>query len=403
MIAPEFYWLQFMKRKLVLLIGVNLMCLLVVYGQQAVSTTRKTTAVPTATTKPAPKPTPSPLKRTATSTQTVSQEIKPEQNVAELITQGKSLYRLARFKQALAKFEAALKQKPENDEALGLAAVTAFRLDNQVQSRDYFLRRIELPDQKDSVKAYCYYRVALTYWRDAHDIIARYGDIQNGKPVYHLAERDVSDAKFAITNGLENVDRALAITRNIAEAYNVKNLLHAEAALMASDAKGAKENLELSVKALRRAIELTELSAIGKRGEAADFSQPTVRIAEYARNRDDEEGIDDPMMKIIVGGRPIRRVQAIFPTIRQPRPATDTNDPSAKSVTSASVSGRVIVEVLVSMSGEVVFARVVDGPPELNGAAIVAARSWKFAPAKFEGKPVQVSGVITFPMRIGQR
>jgi hypothetical protein len=333
----------------------------------------------------------------------LTQEIKPEQSVAELITQGKSLYRLARFKQALAKFEAALKHKPENDEALGLAAVTAFRLDNQVQSRDYFLRRVDLPGQKDSVKAYCYYRVALTYWRDAHDIVAKYGEIQNGKPVYNLAERDLSDAKFAITNGLENVDRALAITRNIAEAYNVKNLLHAEAALMAKDAERAKENRELSVKALRRAIELTGVPVVGKRGEAADFSQPTVRIAEYAKNNDDEERLEDPMMKIIVGGRPIKRVQAIFPIIRQPKPATETTDPSAKGVTSTYVSGKVIVEVLVSTSGEVVFAHVVDGPSELNGAAIVAARSWKFAPAKFEGKPVQVSGVITFPMRIGQR
>jgi TonB family protein len=387
-----------MKRKLVLLIGVYLSCLLFVYGQQSVSTTRKTTADNTTTAKPAPKPTPSPVKKTATSTQPVSQEIKPEQSVAELITQGKSLYRSARFKQALAKFEAALKQKPENDEALGLAAVTAFRLDNQVQSRDYFLRRVDLPDQKDSVKAYCYYRVALTYWRDAHDIVAKYGEIQNGKPVYNLTERDVSEAKYAITNGLENVDRALAITGNIAEAYNVKNLLHAEAALMATDQNSAKENRELSVKALRRAIELTQASAVGKRGEAADFSQPTVRIAEYAKNKDDEEKLEDPMMEILEGGRPTKRVHAIFPSLRQPKPATETTDPSANYF-----SGKVIVEVLVSTTGEVVFAHVVEGRSELNGAAIVAARSWKFAPAKFEGKPVQVSGVISFQMRPWQR
>src|ERR1700741_2385044 len=58
-------------------------------------------------------------------------------SVAQLIAQGKALYRAQRLKPALAKFEAALKLDPENDEALSLAAVTAFRLDLQPQSRDY--------------------------------------------------------------------------------------------------------------------------------------------------------------------------------------------------------------------------------------------------------------------------
>jgi Flp pilus assembly protein TadD len=62
-------------------------------------------------------------------------------SVAQLIAQGKALYRAQRLKPALAKFEAALKLDPENDEALSLAAVTAFRLDLQPQSRDYFVRR----------------------------------------------------------------------------------------------------------------------------------------------------------------------------------------------------------------------------------------------------------------------
>src|SRR6266498_1194912 len=79
---------------------------------------------------------------------------KSDFSAAQLIEQGKALYRAQRLKPALAKFEAALKLEPKNDEALSLAAVTAFRLDLQPQSRDYFIRRANLTGQRDSVKAF---------------------------------------------------------------------------------------------------------------------------------------------------------------------------------------------------------------------------------------------------------
>jgi len=74
----------------------------------------------------------------------VTAQTKSTPSVTQLIDQGKELYRTQRFNPALAKFEAALKMEPNNDEALGLAAVTAFRLDNQPQSRDFFVRRAGL-------------------------------------------------------------------------------------------------------------------------------------------------------------------------------------------------------------------------------------------------------------------
>ncbi|MEP7342748.1 MAG: hypothetical protein ABI977_33775 [Acidobacteriota bacterium] len=64
--------------------------------------------------------------------QTTSQD-KPEASAADLIAQGKTLFRTVKLRQALVKFEAALKQEPDNDEALGLAAETAFRLDSQAR------------------------------------------------------------------------------------------------------------------------------------------------------------------------------------------------------------------------------------------------------------------------------
>ena len=338
---------------------------------------------------------------------------KSDFSAAQLIEQGKALYRAQRLKPALAKFEAALKLAPENDEALSFAAVTSFRLDLQSQSRAYFLRRANLKGQKDSVKAFSYYRVALSYWREVHDLVAKSVGIKENKVVVTTPEQNRVNIRFGINNGLDYADKALTILDNFAEAQNVKNLLHAEAALSADSEEVAIGHRRQSVECLRRAIELSKSPAGTKGGEVADFSLPTIRVSEFAHTDEEEGKIEDPMKKLITGGRPVKRTQAIFPGAR-PAKAGNQDDPSAKGVTkdggayslgagrgaltAAYAPGIVKVEVLVSSAGDVVFAHVVDGRSDLNGEAILAARAWKFEPAKFEGKPVQVSAVITFDM-----
>ncbi len=333
---------------------------------------------------------------------------------AQLIEQGKALYRAQRLKPALAKFEGALKLDPENDEALSFAAVTAFRLDLQPQSRDYFVRRADLKGQKDSVKAFSYYRVALTYWREVHDLVAKFAGIKGNKVAVTVPEQNREDIRSGINGGLEYADKALSILDNFPEAHNVKNLLHAEAALSADSEGMAEAYRRQSIGSLRRAIELSKSPAGAKGGDVADFSLPTIRVSEFAHTDEEESKIEDPMKTLITGGRPIKRTQATFPGAR-PAKAGNKDDPSAKGVTkdggayslgagrgaltAAYAPGIVKVEVLVSSAGSVVFAHVVDGRSDLNGEAILAARAWKFEPAKFEGKQVQVSGMITFDMK----
>jgi TonB-like protein len=341
-------------------------------------------------------------------------DAKADLSAAQLIEQGKALYRAQRLKPALMKFEAALKLEADNDEALSLAAVTAFRLDLQTQSRDYFVRRANLKGQKDSVKAFSYYRVALTYWREVHDLVAKFVGIKGNKVLVTTPEQNRADIRSGIKEGLDYADKALAILDNFAEAQNVKNLLHAEAALSAESEEMADEHRRQSVECLRRAIELSKSLAVAKGGEVADFSLPTIRVSEFAHTDEEESKIEDPMKALINGGKPVKRTQAIFPGAR-PAKGGNQDDPSAKGVTkdggayslgagrgaltAAYAPGIVKVEVLVSGAGDVVFAHVVDGRSDLNGAAILAARAWKFEPAKFEGKLVQVSGVITFDMK----
>jgi TonB family protein len=62
----------------------------------------------------------------------------------------------------------------------------------------------------------------------------------------------------------------------------------------------------------------------------------------------------------------------------------------------AHASGTVVVQVVVDEQGNVVSARAVSGHPLLRGVSAAAAREAKFAPTKLAGKPVRVSGVITY-------
>jgi TonB family protein len=76
--------------------------------------------------------------------------------------------------------------------------------------------------------------------------------------------------------------------------------------------------------------------------------------------------------------------------VSKPQPAYP---PIAKA---ARASGTVTVQVLINESGVVVSAKAVSGHPLLQQAAVQAAREARFAPTLLNGKPVKVSGVLTY-------
>ena len=62
----------------------------------------------------------------------------------------------------------------------------------------------------------------------------------------------------------------------------------------------------------------------------------------------------------------------------------------------ARVSGNVTVFLILNEKGEVENVMRAEGPPQLQQAAIDAARRWKFNPTVISGQPVRVSGYLTF-------
>jgi TonB family protein len=64
--------------------------------------------------------------------------------------------------------------------------------------------------------------------------------------------------------------------------------------------------------------------------------------------------------------------------------------------TAVRARGPVAVEVLVDEDGNVISAKGVSGHPLLQQAAVEAALKAKFPPTRLSGRPVQVSGLVTY-------
>jgi hypothetical protein len=352
--------------------------------------------------QPAPVPTPTPTPKPATA--------------KDLIAQGIAQYRKGKFEQAAKQFLAALKLEPNNDEALGYASLTAYELGNLPQARELFQRRASLTNQKSSVKTFSTYMVALTSWRLAHELIAKRGELIVSETVYKLSVKESLEANDYITAGLDTIKQVLALKPDYAEAVNVKNLLHAEAAAIAADASKAEEQRQASLAALRQAMQMQKAST-------GDFGAPTILVGEFAATEEEQNHINDPMLAQVEGGRPLTRATAVLPVIKiapaRPKSQDGLPPPTGVGPGGSAVSigpgqgalrpsktevvqlkgGLAKVEVLVNAAGKVVFARILDAPPATTGPALEAAKKWTFTPPKFEGQPIQVLGVITFDVK----
>jgi len=94
-----------------------------------------------------------------------------------------------------------------------------------------------------------------------------------------------------------------------------------------------------------------------------------------------------PILAGQLNGRALNRPAPVYPAVAR----------------AAKAEGRVTVEVIINEEGKVQSARAVDGHPLLREAAVDAARQWEFAPTRLEGKPVKVTGRISFNFALSKQ
>lgn len=63
--------------------------------------------------------------------------------------------------------------------------------------------------------------------------------------------------------------------------------------------------------------------------------------------------------------------------------------------------GRIVVDAVVSPTGEVTSVRPVTGHPALSKASAEAAKGWRFTPTTVNGVPVELIARITFSYDLG--
>lgn len=107
-------------------------------------------------------------------------------------------------------------------------------------------------------------------------------------------------------------------------------------------------------------------------------------------NINDNSNTELPTPRNLRPGQPISGGVLNGKALSLPKPAYP---PIARQ---AHASGTVVVQVVIDEQGNVVTATAVSGHPLLRVAAATAARGAKFSPTKLSGKPVKVTGVITY-------
>ena len=87
----------------------------------------------------------------------------------------------------------------------------------------------------------------------------------------------------------------------------------------------------------------------------------------------------------VIVGRLVRRVEPGYPT----------------QAVKERIEGSVVIEAIVSETGDITSIKSVSGPPALTSASTEAAKRWRFSPTTVEGVPVPAIAKLTFRYDLG--
>jgi TonB family protein len=197
-----------------------------------------------------------------------------------------------------------------------------------------------------------------------------------------------------IRSGIAATDRALAYDPDFAEAMVYKNLFLRMQANMETDT-GRQKSLIAEADALRsRAMELQKLKTTSNRGVPGGI--PGGVPGPKSSRADDMPAPPPPPPPppppgLDYGTAPVR----VGGNIKPPAKVRDVKPVYPEDAKAAGVQGVVIMEVLITTSGQVGTARVLKGVPMLDQAALDAVHQWEFQPTLLNGAPVPVIMTVT--------
>ena len=145
-------------------------------------------------------------------------------------------------------------------------------LDQKEENRNWVLKRINLPNQTDEIRAQSYYTLAVGYWEDAYKITQKYLIPRTQPPQYKPSKEweagDAEQVKTLVTKGLGYMEDSLKINPKYANCYSYRGLLYREQIKIETDPK-LKD--ELTEKANR---DIEEFQRLNREAQAAAAAQP---------------------------------------------------------------------------------------------------------------------------------
>ncbi len=111
-------------------------------------------------------------------------------------------------------------------------------------------------------------------------------------------------------------------------------------------------------------------------------------------------GVTDNVKTIPPPPPPERRIVRVGGDVKPPVPIS-TPDPHYPAVARAAhVEGLVVIDAIIDEQGDVVEAKVIEGPPLLVSAALDAVAKWKYQPTYLNGQTVSIRTHIQVMFRL---
>lgn len=220
-----------------------------------------------------------------------------------------------------------------------------------------------------SVTVFVFVMAALTTAQDVPKIIN--GGVLNGKAVSLPKPAYPEEAKKARFGGMVKVRVVIDENGNVVEAEATRETL---------------ENEPAETTALYNLLgEAAEKAAFDATFSPTRLSGQPVKVSgvityNFMAKPDESEDSATAINGGILNGKAYELPAPKYPA-------------AAKAV---KASGLVTVEIVIDENGDVISAAAVSGHPLLRSSATEAAQEAKFRPTRLEGKPVRVSGVLTY-------
>jgi len=328
------------------------------------------------------------------------QQYKPDDPSPENVAAGE---------RAVAAYQEVLAKEPANEDAYKAVLYLYTQMKNEQKVNEFLLGRANDFSLPEGRRAEAFTVLAGKQWKCSHDVteqkvnktteqkVEQKPEQKPGQQPEQKAENkpekpvvkykmpadqgDFIRARQCMSEGLQLAEQAVALAPKSPNAWSYKANLLREAAKLAEmegDAAGHAEYTRQYEEASGRQRQLAQEQRQAKPAEGQAAGQPGAAAAGTPRPA------APPRRAGFTGG------------ILNSKATSKPMPPYPPEAKAAGVQGTVVVRVTVDEAGKVAEAEAISGPPPLREAAVAAARRALFAPTLLSGKPVRVTGVLTY-------